>query len=167
MLPTSQHGTPCFPTHPAPAPAPQRPRNAPATPPTVPQAPPGLRTDREHQPRALSTLPRFSWCREPSRPPPNGEHHVLAESKRRPSSSGTIVASLDALRSARALAEERVDARTARGVPIERFTPEEEANWREYEKKSYEDSKKRFAKNFGGAIDCRGTFRKRDSALNR
>ena len=79
--------------------------------------------------------------------------NVLVERKRRPSSSGTIVASLDSLRSARALAEERVDARTARGVPIERFTPEEEANWREYEKKSYEDSKKKCAKNFGGAID--------------
>ena len=59
-----QHGTPCVPTHPGPAPDPQRPRNAPATPPTVPQAPPGLRTDREHQPRALSPLPRFSRSSE-------------------------------------------------------------------------------------------------------
>ena len=81
---TDQSETPCVPTHLGPAPAPQRPRNAPATPPTVPRAPPGLRTDREHQPRALSTLPRFSWCREPSRPPPNAEHRAFRPIRGRP-----------------------------------------------------------------------------------
>ena len=65
VLPTSKHGTPHVPTNQAPAPAPQRPRNAPATPPTVLRAPPVPRIDRKHLKPAPSTLPLFSWCQQP------------------------------------------------------------------------------------------------------
>ena len=78
-----QHGTPCVPSHPAPDPGTPTPRNAPAAPPTVPRAPPGLRTDREHQKRALSPLPRFPRRSGGRKLPTNTERHVFLPIRRR------------------------------------------------------------------------------------